>query len=72
MRRLRPRRRRQPSEPFDADKAKADKRAALDQRIAELNAKTSPWVYAIPTWKTANVKKKVWKASRPRADAGHP
>ncbi|MBK8067328.1 MAG: DUF4340 domain-containing protein [Rhodanobacteraceae bacterium] len=46
-------------EPFDADKAKADKRAALDKRIAELNAKTSPWVYAIPTWKTANVKKKV-------------
>lgn len=46
-------------EPFDADKAKADKRAALDKRIAELNAKTSPWAYAIPSWKAANVKKKM-------------
>lgn len=54
-------------EPFDADKAKADKRAALDKRIAEINAKTSPWVYAIPTWKTANVKKKMEDLLAPKS-----
>ncbi len=54
-------------EPFDADKAKADKRGALEQRVAEINAKTSPWVYAIPTWKTANVKKKMEDLLAPKS-----
>lgn len=45
--------------PFDAEKAKADKRAALDKKIADINAKTSPWVYAIPSWKSGNIKKKL-------------
>ena len=46
-------------EPFDAAKAKADKHAALEKRIAEINARTSAWVYAIPNWKAANIKKKL-------------
>lgn len=46
-------------EPFDAAKARADKLAELEKRVAELNARTSPWAYAIPNWKAANIKKKM-------------
>lgn len=53
--------------PFDADKAKADKRAELDKRMSEFNAKSAPWVYAIPTWKAANLKKKVDDLLAPKA-----
>ena len=53
--------------PFDADKAKADKRAELDQRMSEFNAKSAQWVYAIPTWKAANLKKKVEDLLAPKA-----
>lgn len=53
--------------PFDADKAKADKRAELDKRMSEFNAKSAPWVYAIPTWKAANLKKKVEDLLAPKA-----
>jgi hypothetical protein len=44
---------------FDAEKARADKQAALEQRVTELNARVSPWAYGIPTWKAANIRKKM-------------
>ena len=53
--------------PFDAEKAKADKRGELDKRMSEFNAKSAPWVYAIPTWKSANLKKKVEDLLAPKA-----
>ena len=53
--------------PFDADKTKADKRAELDKRMGEFNAKSAPWVYAIPTWKAANLKKKIDDLLAPKA-----
>ena len=46
-------------EAFDADKALADKRAELENVIAEINSRTSGWSYAIPTWKAANIRKKM-------------
>jgi hypothetical protein len=45
--------------PFDAEKALADKRAELEKAIAEINARTSGWSYQIPTWKAANIRKKM-------------
>lgn len=45
--------------PFDADRALADKRAELEKAIAEINTRTSGWSYAIPTWKAANIRKKM-------------
>lgn len=53
-------------EPFDAVKARADKLAELQKRVDELNAKTSPWAYAIPTWKAANIKKKMEDLLQPK------
>lgn len=53
--------------PFDADKTKADKRAELEKRMTDFNAKSAPWVYAIPTWKAANLKKKVDDLLAPKA-----
>ncbi|MFO1495185.1 MAG: DUF4340 domain-containing protein [Lysobacterales bacterium] len=52
--------------PFDAAKAKADKRAELDKRVAEINAKAGPWTYAIPSWKAANIKKKIEDLLQPK------
>jgi hypothetical protein len=52
--------------PFDADKARAEKLADLQKRVDELNAKTSPWAYAIPTWKAANIKKKMDDMLKPK------
>ncbi len=52
--------------PFDAEKARADKRAELDQRVAELNEKTAPWAYALPSWKAANIKKKMDDLLKPK------
>lgn len=52
---------------FDADKAKADKQAELDKRVAEINDKTSPWAYAIPSWKAANIKKKTEDLLQPKS-----
>lgn len=46
-------------EPFDAAQALADKRAELDKAIAEINSRTAGWSYAIPTWKAANIRKKM-------------
>ncbi len=54
-------------EPFDADKARAEKLAELEKRVAELNARTSPWAYAIPTWKAANIKKKMDDLLQPKS-----
>jgi hypothetical protein len=54
-------------EPFDADKARADKLAELEVRVAELNMRTSPWAYAIPTWKAANIKKKMDDLLQPKS-----
>lgn len=53
-------------EPFDAEKARADKLAELEKRVAELNARTSPWVYAIPNWKAANIRKKMDDLLKPK------
>ncbi|MCP5476378.1 MAG: DUF4340 domain-containing protein [Rhodanobacteraceae bacterium] len=52
---------------FDAEKTKADKRAELDKRVAELNEKTAPWAYAIPNWKAANIKKKMDDLLKPKS-----
>jgi hypothetical protein len=52
--------------PFDAAKARADKLAELEKRADELNAKTSPWAYAIPSWKAANIKKKMEDMLKPK------
>lgn len=59
-------------EPFDAAKTKADKRAALEKRIAEINAKTAPWAYAIPSWKAGNIKKKLEDLLQPKGGAAVP
>jgi hypothetical protein len=53
--------------PFDAEQTKADKRAELDKRVAELNEKTAPWAYAIPNWKAANIKKKMDDLLKPKS-----
>lgn len=53
-------------EPYDATTARADKLAELQKRVDELNAKTSPWAYAIPTWKAANIKKKTEDLLQPK------
>ena len=53
-------------EPFDAVKARTEKLAELQKRVDELNAKTSPWAYAIPTWKAANIKKKMEDLLQPK------
>jgi hypothetical protein len=53
-------------EPFDADKARAEKLEGLQKRVDELNARTSPWAYAIPTWKAANIKKKMDDMLKPK------
>ncbi len=52
--------------PFDAVKARADKLAEVQTRIDEMNAKTSPWAYAIPAWKAANIKKKMEDMLKPK------
>jgi hypothetical protein len=52
--------------PFDADKARAEKLADVQKRVDELNAKSSPWAYAIPTWKAANIKKKMDDMLKPK------
>ena len=51
----------------DADQAGAARRAALEQRVARIDAKISPWVYAISSWETANVKKKMEHLLAPRS-----
>lgn len=52
---------------FNVENAKAEKQAELDKRVAELNAKTSPWVYAIPSWKAINFKKKLDDLLQPKS-----
>jgi hypothetical protein len=54
-------------EPFDADKVRADKLAELHKRVDELNARTSPWAYAIPSWKAGNIKKKIDDMLQPKS-----
>lgn len=54
-------------EPFDAEKARADKLADLEKRVADLNARTRPWVYAIPNWKAGNIRKKMDDLLQPKS-----
>lgn len=51
---------------FDPVKAKADKRADLERRVAELNQRTQAWTYKIPAWKAANIKKKTEDLLQPK------
>jgi len=54
-------------EAFDVDKAKADKQKELETRVAAINARCSEWVFALPTWKTANIKQKLEDLLAPKA-----
>lgn len=45
--------------PFDAAKAKADKRAELDKKAQEINQRTEKWTYVLPSFKAINIKKKL-------------
>lgn len=44
-------------EPLDAEKFRAEKLAALNKEVEEINRRVSGWTYVIPSWKFANVKK---------------
>ncbi len=45
--------------PFDAAKAKTDKRAELDAKVLEINQRTENWTYVLPSFKAINIKKKL-------------
>jgi hypothetical protein len=47
----------EPTPAFDAAKFRTDKLAELNKQVSEINERTSGWVYVIPSWKFANVKK---------------
>lgn len=53
--------------PFDAAKASADKRAELEKRVADINARGTRWTYTIPTWKAANIKKTLNDLLQPKS-----